>query len=756
MDRSLQGFLILVIVFSSITVIPSIGPVSVRGASERMIYIYFDDRYPNSWLGDDSTTLLGYLVNIFIELGINHLVVDADGLRQVVLDENPQESIVIFTQDVFPDTVWNGSSSALIVEWMKAGGALVWTGDWEFYYIGFRNGTKTHLEGIQHLPFGRHITVPKEGNVSCCPEWGDYLPYPAEFTTQRPFSELLLQGMYYEAYGRGITESDIIVDPGLVRVGDGFFLKMGATGTGLEANVRAMLVAGLTLIRFNLYDFTPITGLDSFQSQDSGIVYILPQGASSYHWMNTYGDRIYFYAHANLTDYKGDMLDDFEAIARNYRYAIVTIPLSDTELFYYNMERLNQWAEENKLEILYAFFSMYGGGETYFDIGSQEHALLVQNMGFLTNLSSTTACGVWYGDHERPMNVSEIRDLYYSLPQELREKYHPWVDQPFIEEAVMGGLPSLANELNLTVVTELYSHDNLALYGGWFEDQIIVTGYSGAPSPEDWVSGMRGKLGSTLQVKPEYNPRRLGVWIFWDENDGSNEDFAAYINGSIRNPLQPSAQLKDFHEAFTQNRVNVIYPSDGTDKPLGTGRAMLSDWQSSAYVTTKLNNYTEGLDTEPTFLDQSTAEPVAPPQQGIISFGGPLVNPLVKRAESTGTPPPDRAPIKYRKENGTLYFQKADGTPIMGANLPESEINTNKDIFLIESYRDGKERPTMICYGFSWKGTYAAGKYFHSKIYPEIATNPNTWIIVKWEDTNETGFVNGPYDGDNYTIIAQS
>lgn len=81
--------------------------------------------------------------------------------------------------------------------------------------------------------------------------------------------------------------------------------------------------------------------------------------------------------------------------------------------------------------------------------------------------------------------------------------------------------------------------------------------------------------------------------------------------------------------------------------------------------------------------------------------------------------------------------------------------STNQDMFVIETFRDGDGRYIMLCYGFGWEGTYAAGKYFDAVIYPNLASQSESWIIVKWFDTNGNGFVNGPNDGDTYTVIAQ-
>ena len=75
-------------------------------------------------------------------------------------------------------------------------------------------------------------------------------------------------------------------------------------------------------------------------------------------------------------------------------------------------------------------------------------------------------------------------------------------------------------------------------------------------------------------------------------------------------------------------------------------------------------------------------------------------------------------------------------------------------MFVIESYRDHDGKYVMLCYGFGWKGTYAAGKYLDVVIYPNLEAYAESWIIVRWEDTKGDGFVNAPADGDSYTVIA--
>ena len=90
----------------------------------------------------------------------------------------------------------------------------------------------------------------------------------------------------------------------------------------------------------------------------------------------------------------------------------------------------------------------------------------------------------------------------------------------------------------------------------------------------------------------------------------------------------------DFDGLFKLNNARMIYPSDQTPKPLGCSPASVSDWTASAFISTKLENATEGTDTDSAFVNQSSGKPVGAERTGIVSFGGPVVNPVVAYAES--------------------------------------------------------------------------------------------------------------------------
>ncbi len=248
----------------------------------------------------------------------------------------------------------------------------------------------------------------------------------------------------------------------------------------------------------------------------------------------------------------------------------------------------------------------------------------------------------------------------------------------------------------------------------------------------------------------------LGVTV--DSNNiymvGDNID--SHYGFLVKFAIFSKPHLSDFNLLFVENDVRVIYPSDAGSKPLGCVPAKPTDWTASAYVTTKLGSYVEGLDTDSSFVDQTWGKAVGSRGNGIISFGGPAVNPVLKYAEADSTPEVDRAPVKWYDEGGIVYrFKYSNGTDVPGAEVNTSRFNS-EDLFVIEVYMDGDGRLILLSYGFGWKGTYAAGKYFHSVIYPNIDSYDVGWLIVRWEDTNHDTFVNLPGQGDTYTLIASA
>lgn len=199
--------------------------------------------------------------------------------------------------------------------------------------------------------------------------------------------------------------------------------------------------------------------------------------------------------------------------------------------------------------------------------------------------------------------------------------------------------------------------------------------------------------------------------------------------------------------------MRIIYPSESLSKPLGAAAASVSDWLASSLIYATVGNATEVLDIDPASVDQTTADPLGEPGEAIVSFGGPIINPVVRRGEPPFGPLEDRPPVRFYMEGETLGFRERDGTPIPGASLRLVEVSRGKDLFVIEAYSDSEGRHLLLCYGLGWKGTYAAGKFYFNEVHGDPASYPHAWMVVLWEDLYGDGFVNAPGDGDRYTVI---
>jgi hypothetical protein len=273
---------------------------------------------------------------------------------------------------------------------------------------------------------------------------------------------------------------------------------------------------------------------------------------------------------------------------------------------------------------------------------------------------------------------------------------------------------------------------------------------------DNFYNGLHADDGSTVNVSYCWWGNASGPYHWFKNPGGTGDAVSDHVEFEPWQTalFQPDALISNFRCSLNALDWRVVYPDENTPKPLGCVAASVSDWLASAFVTTKLPEYVEGLDTDPSYVDQGTGEPVGDPGSGIITFGGPFVNPIVKRAEDSATAPEDRAQVKFYNGGDTFYFHYKNGTSIPGAELPLSVINNDEDLFLIETFRDGDSRVIIICYGFGWKGTYAAGKFIDTIVIPNIESYMHGWIITHWQDSNGDGFVNDPGEGDTYTRIA--
>lgn len=162
------------------------------------------------------------------------------------------------------------------------------------------------------------------------------------------------------------------------------------------------------------------------------------------------------------------------------------------------------------------------------------HTLVLDNMRFMSQLKTTFGVGVWYGWKGR-LIPEDIRNFYASLPQDIKRFYLTWIDSQFVARMVDRGLPEITKELDIQVVTELYSDRQISRYAGTFHRQIVITGLEDCVSASDWRSAIRALLSKTSCTLVA--PRVFAAWIFWDRNDGCGQNLTAYINGELQSPF---------------------------------------------------------------------------------------------------------------------------------------------------------------------------------------------------------------------------
>ncbi len=116
--------------------------------------VYRDEEYTTSWISHElADEIANYLKGKgFNVLGAKEL---GDWMKEVIRSEGTKDTVVVFAQDVAPDTVFedigttplidNMGATVLIRQYLDFGGKVVWIGDMPFSYQG-KTGAKNPEE----------------------------------------------------------------------------------------------------------------------------------------------------------------------------------------------------------------------------------------------------------------------------------------------------------------------------------------------------------------------------------------------------------------------------------------------------------------------------------------------------------------------------------------------------------------------------------------------------------------------------------
>jgi hypothetical protein len=142
---------------------------------------------------------------------------------------------------------------------------------------------------------------------------------------------------------------------------------------------------------------------------------------------------------------------------------------------------------------------------------------------------------VWYGWRDFSPGFDVLDNFWTSLPTSPcnhQAGYTTWLDEPY------AGAPEIKPfqdhvvndyQTELWVITELYSAASLNTYGQFYAPyQIVDTGFSSAPSLDDWARGLCSKWRDSLSA-----PDRLVVWTYFDRDVPPIERYAALIGQNL-------------------------------------------------------------------------------------------------------------------------------------------------------------------------------------------------------------------------------
>jgi hypothetical protein len=188
---------------------------------------------------------------------------------------------------------------------------------------------------------------------------------------------------------------------------------------------------------------------------------------------------------------------------------------------------------------------------------------------------------------------------------------------------------------------------------------------------------------------------------------------------------------------------SVIFPaSAGSDWFIGNtnpydNQALLGVWAEEA------SSQNIGLWTSDGWADKTTGRPLV--SGNLVVVAGPLANKLTSYYQSQGL----TVGFRWGNVNGVSYAQIVNRGQVL-AQMPESEIGSGKDIFVVQAIQDNDGRLVLMLWGIGAQGTLASGVWFVSN-YSTLGSLNNSIYVYSWVDANGDGF---PQPGE-ITLIYQ-
>ena len=198
-------------------------------------YVYYDENYPSSWISEDSAKKI---VEFFTSK-YNFKEINSEELARVMNESLNihSEVVVVFSQDVIPDTVVDNpkspSENSLVKRFLLQGHTIVWMGDIPLLYLGHSKHEKSTLGRAGYNLFypdlpsdfempdnplakSQQINITYYGALfGLIHRWDSWRPIPQNWSLPKP---PLMRPMFYaltQYYtGTGYRFSSYIIDYG--------------------------------------------------------------------------------------------------------------------------------------------------------------------------------------------------------------------------------------------------------------------------------------------------------------------------------------------------------------------------------------------------------------------------------------------------------------------------------------------------------------------------------------------------------------
>lgn len=154
----------------------------------------------------------------------------------------------------------------------------------------------------------------------------------------------------------------------------------------------------------------------------------------------------------------------------------------------------------------------------------------------------------------------------------------------------------------------------------------------------------------------------------------------------------------------------------GTSNPYDN-QALLGAW-GKASAQQELGPWTRS-----DWIDQATGQPLVPGD--LLLVAGPIANPVLRYYSS------QELAVGFGFSNG--YAQVVYRCEVL-AQMPERDIGSGKDIFVVQALKDG-DRSILAIWGIGAQGTLASGVWLVNN-FSQLGSLNNSIYIYGWTDSN--------------------